>query len=266
MNKKLSIIIVTYNSSRFVNNLFSSLVHQLFKNFNIYIIDNWSKDNCLEQIESYKNRLDISIIKNPKNDWFAKANNIGIQKALEYWSDAVLLLNHDTVLEKDTLSSCMDFLFSNNKIWAIVPTILYWKPNQDKIRWVWSKLRSLKQMIIEKTFKIWYHIDKDKKYTKKDFPSSEVDILTWCAMFIKSGVVKEVWMLNEKYFMYFEDVERSINIKKKYNLWHFWWTVVYHDTEFSTKDSLLISIKNIKKYIIYIKSLLIFIFSAMHEK
>jgi len=239
MKKKLSIIIVTYNSLIYIKDLFDSLVKQKNIDFDVIVVDNNSTDWCLSSIEEYKEKLDIKFIKNTSNTWFAKANNQWMILAQSNWSDAVLLLNHDTILSIDLLDKSIDKLFSDNKIWALVPTILYRKPNEEYIWWIWTKGRTIRNMIKNHTIKPTYHIHKNKKIDEiASVRTEETEYLTWCAMFVKNEVLDKVWLLDEWFFMYFEDADWSSRIKMYwYKLYHLAWTVVYHNTPMHTSST-----------------------------
>jgi len=224
MNHKIWLITVTYNSKIFLKNLFKSIKDQSFPNFTWYIIDNNSPDDTLKYIKSLDSWIAIKIIENQQNTGFAKATNQWIKCAIKDGCNSLFLLTHDTVFtDVNLFQKSYDFLYSEESRWALVPTILYYKPNQQYIWWVWTKVRDLKTMISDKTVRLAYHISKDKKYTLSYKKNYQVDSLTWCALYIKSSVVDTVWLLDERFFMYGEDVDWSIRIKKYwYKIFHFW--------------------------------------------
>ena len=64
MNPKLSVLTVTYNSQRFLDGLYDSLLKYLPKHSEWIIVDNGSKDNTVEKIRSFQKdqRLKITLV------------------------------------------------------------------------------------------------------------------------------------------------------------------------------------------------------------
>lgn len=104
-SKKYSIVTVNYNGEKFLIRLLDSLTNQTYKDFDLYFVDNGSSDKSLGIIDEYKNLLDIKIIKLDKNYGFAKANNIGIDRAIENNCEYVITLNNDIELDKNCINN-----------------------------------------------------------------------------------------------------------------------------------------------------------------
>lgn len=104
MDKTL-IIIVTYNGMKWIDKCLSS-VFQSQHPVDCIVIDNASSDNTAQYIsENYPTAL---LIQSNLNLGFGKANNIGIQYAIENNYDYVYLLNQDAWLNTDTISVLID--------------------------------------------------------------------------------------------------------------------------------------------------------------
>lgn len=104
-NKKYSIVTVNYNGEKFLVGLLDSLKNQTYSNFDIYFVDNGSSDKSISIVDEYKSILDIKVIKLDKNYGFAKANNIGIDKAIEYDCKYVITLNNDIELDENCMKN-----------------------------------------------------------------------------------------------------------------------------------------------------------------
>ena len=76
-NYKIGIIIPNYNYSEWLDKCFTSLVNQTYKNFEIIFIDDMSTDNSIEIAESYKDKLDIKIVKLRQKRYNGGARNEG---------------------------------------------------------------------------------------------------------------------------------------------------------------------------------------------
>lgn len=74
---KIGIIIPNYNYSEWIDKCLTSLVNQTYKNFEIIFIDDMSTDNSIEIAESYKDKLDIKIVKLKQKRYNGGARNEG---------------------------------------------------------------------------------------------------------------------------------------------------------------------------------------------
>lgn len=103
---KLSIIIVNYNVSCFLEQALTS-VYKALRNVEgeVYVVDNNSVDNSLAMLaEKFPQ---VHVIANKENVGFARANNQAIRIST---GEYVLLLNPDTVVEEDTFEKCIRFM------------------------------------------------------------------------------------------------------------------------------------------------------------
>jgi len=91
--KKVSIVIPNYNGKKYIKECFDALKTQNYRDFDLILVDNGSKDDSLIEAKKYAGDLRLKIIELDKNYGFAKAVNEGI-KACD--SEYVILLNNDT--------------------------------------------------------------------------------------------------------------------------------------------------------------------------
>lgn len=110
-----SIIIVNWNGEKFLQKCFDSLINQTYKDFKIYFVDNGSEDNSIDIVKNYSYKLDIDVIRLDKNVGFAKANNIGIDKAMNDTNKYIITLNNDTELHYNCLENLVNTISNNLK-------------------------------------------------------------------------------------------------------------------------------------------------------
>jgi GT2 family glycosyltransferase len=115
LNKKVFVIIVTYNGSKWIEKCINSLLHSTYP-VDIVVIDNCSTDNSVELLKQFPQ---IHLIKSKENLGFGKANNIGIDYALQSKADYVFLLNQDTWVFDDTILNLVA-VAQNNPSFGIV--------------------------------------------------------------------------------------------------------------------------------------------------
>lgn len=118
MNLKLFVIIVTYNGMKWIDRCITSVLNATVKS-EILLIDNGSTDGTKEYVAStYKN---VITLPNSVNLGFGKANNIGIQYALEHSCDYVYLLNQDAWVDGNTFQILIETLERNSQYGVVSP-------------------------------------------------------------------------------------------------------------------------------------------------
>lgn len=98
----ISIVIPNYNGMEHLETCYNSLSKQTYKDFEIILVDNNSKDDSVKFTE--KNYPDIKILKVNYNSGFAKAVNGGIKISI---GEFTLLLNNDTECKEDFLEEML---------------------------------------------------------------------------------------------------------------------------------------------------------------
>lgn len=115
---KFDLVYVTYNSSKWVDACFKSLVscNYNLKNISIYVVDNASNDDTILKLNNIKNDSGtlfniFEIIKSDKNLGFGKANNLGFSYGN---SNIVCFFNIDTEIYADTLTNLASYINDSN--------------------------------------------------------------------------------------------------------------------------------------------------------
>jgi len=206
----LSIIIVSYNTKELTRKCIESIINNThIVSYEIIIVDNASTDGSVEYMDSLgrdKSRLipTIKIITNKENLGYAKANNQGIKAAL---GQAILLLNSDTIIQKNSIDEACEHLQSadiltvnlknkdmtNQQAAGFGPNIFNifcWAFFIDDIP------------VINKLLKP-YQIS-DLSFFKNDH---EVDWVMGAFFLMKKSVSEKIGMLDENIFMYGEEME-----------------------------------------------------------
>ena len=116
----ISIIILTHNSASFIKPCLDSVFAQQSRDLEVIVIDNGSKDNTLDQIKSYGQR--VRLIENRDNLGPCRGRNQGIAVSKGSW---VLTLDCDVVLDRNFINSVDQRLKSlDSRIGMIQPKIL----------------------------------------------------------------------------------------------------------------------------------------------
>lgn len=101
----VTIILITFNSSRFLDGLRESLQKQTKAPQDIIVVDNASSDNTVEKIRKFFPHAHL--IQNPTNVWFSQAVNQALGHVTH---GSVLLLNHDATLNPTALDDLSTYL------------------------------------------------------------------------------------------------------------------------------------------------------------
>lgn len=193
---KIFVIVLNFNGGRKIVECLNSLKKEKVE---IIVVDNGSSDGSLEIIK--KNFSKLKIIENNKNLGFAAGNNIAILYALKRNADAILLLNQDTIVKKDFLG----FLFKNPAD-IVGPLIKF----RRKGKWIYDYGGRINWLIGRTS----HQESLAGSFLSKKMDFQEPGYVSGCAMLIKRPVFEAVGLLDERFFLYFEDVDFCLRAKR----------------------------------------------------
>ncbi|MCK5720043.1 MAG: glycosyltransferase family 2 protein [Thiomargarita sp.] len=204
----VSVIIVNFNS----DNLLTQCVNSVLKSTisaNIYIIDNASDDNSLQQLRqaiSYHKR--VQIIKNKTNLGFARAANIVLPKIT---SQYLLFLNPDCFIFPNTLAkfiAIMDDYPNVGMAGALVRNIDGTEQAGCR-RTVPTPWRSIVRILY--LDKLFPHSKLFKNFvlTTEPLPTEPMELegISGACMFVRHSALKVVGAMDEDYFLHCEDLD-----------------------------------------------------------
>ena len=170
--------------------------------------------------EGITTKYPLVFIQTGENLGFAGGNNIGIRYALAKEDfDSIILLNNDTVIEKDSILK----LFEARERYgdkAIYGGRIYYYSDTNKI---WYDGGHFNEWLGRTT-----HINMGKRNVPTK-PVLEVNFITFCFVLIPKEIIKEIGLLDESYFMYVEDLDYSYKVwKKGYKLYHVSSSQIWH--------------------------------------
>lgn len=191
--KKVTIVIPNYNGEKYIDECFSALTKQSYKDFDVILADNGSEDNSISKACQYKDKLDLNIKKLNCNYGFAKAVNEGIrQSQAEY----VILLNNDTHAGRHFVENLLKAIEMEKDVFAAQALMLQYNSPElvDSAGDYFCALG------------VAFSAGKDKKaslYKKKK------DIFSACAgaAIYRRKIFEEIGYFEEEFFAYLEDVD-----------------------------------------------------------
>lgn len=160
---------------------------------------------------------EIIIDNSELNRGFTGGNNEGIRFALNWGADVIWLLNDDVKVERNALLELVKAI-DGNSVGVAVPKI-YFYPGFEFHKNRYSK-KDLGKVIwyaggeIDWKNCIGKHRGVDEVDKGQFDRRTETEFATGCSMLIKREAIEKTGLFNEKYFMYLEDLDYSIRIKR----------------------------------------------------
>ena len=208
-NKNLSIIIVSWNVKEKLRDNLRALFASRHADFEVFVIDNNSADGSAEMVK--KEYPQVKLIANKENLGFAKANNHAIKEARGKY---ILLLNPDMRVYDDTLSNMISWMNCHDKAWVAGCRLI--DENSKIIKHVRRFPSVTDQLAI--ILKIPHVLPGVlNKYLRNDFDykkSAAVDSIRGGFFMIRREAIEKIGLLDERYFLWFEEVDYCRRIKK----------------------------------------------------
>jgi GT2 family glycosyltransferase len=210
-------IVLNWNSAEETAECIRSLLSSSYDNLLVVIVDNASTDNSVEYLTAAF--PSIRILTNNVNTGYAGGNNLGVKWALNINAEYILILNNDVIVDINLVSTLIDKIKINSKIGVITGKV-YYKDNQKRIysgagkfvRWRCSGVN--RGAIIDRM-----------SLKEKD---CDVDFLSGALFLTRVEVFRRVGLLDERYFMYFEDLDFSRKVLKQYSIIYTPQAISYH--------------------------------------
>lgn len=210
----ISIVIVTYNSEKYIKNCLYSVFSSKFNlEIEVIIVDNNSRDNTVKVI--HDTDYPIKIIENRENIGFARANNQALKIAQGKY---VFILNPDTEISFNALNKFYQFMEnSNNKnVWCAGGQLIDENGQPSKS---FGKFPNIFDVFLEQfgVKGILLKIFGEKWLSRNQWieKSIKVPFIMGCNMFIRKDLLEKIGYFNESFFLNYEEVELSWRAEKK---------------------------------------------------
>ena len=253
--KLLSIITINYNGLKDTCELIDTLPLN-DETIEVIVVDNASTQD--EATEIGKRYPQVKVIKSDKNLGFAGGNNLGIQAAHGKY---LFFINNDAILPlPSALSLLITRLESSDQIGMVCP----------KIRFTWGKqpiqyagYTPLSKITLRNKSIGFGEQDNGQYDTPHPTPYAH-----GAAMMVKREIIEKVGMMPECYFLYYEELDWSMMIRRAgYEIWYEPACTIFHKesqttgqmsplkTYFITRNRLLFAQRNAQKdtkYLTYV--------------
>jgi hypothetical protein len=228
MNKKLAVILINWNGHADTIECIESIQASSLKDLSVFVIDNYSSDNSVKlltkwakennswgkwsisNLKDFKTIANFSnntvyLVKSGENLGFAGGNNAiwaTLYKDFEY----VLILNNDTVVDKNALLTMVKTMDEHHDIAALSCDIRYYQnPNQlwragGKFAWYGDRK--------------YYQQQKIDAWKKSGDNLIETEFITGCAMVVRKSTVENIGLYTERFFFGEEDFNYCQRLKR----------------------------------------------------
>lgn len=192
---RVAVIVVAYNDPAVLARCLDSLAAGGYRDHGIFISDNSTTD-AVER--AFGGREGIWYARNPDNLGFCEANNVALAAAMRAGYAYALLLNHDTIVERECLGRLVAAAGSRNPP-AIVTGKIRLLPDNGRLWYGGGYFSSL----IGAGKNLGFNVPDRGQFDK----AGEVTYATGCCMLVPMEAFRKAGPLNSRMFMYLDDIE-----------------------------------------------------------
>ena len=213
-SNSVSVIIVSYNVKRYVTHCIETvLCSDYIGEKEIIVVDNNSFDETSQYLrETFP---EIKLIENHKNVGFGKAVNHAAETAT---GEYLLILNPDTILQENTISTFVNYLKTHSEVGLIGPKIinpdgtlqLTCKRSFPTLSVALPKLLGFSKIFPQTKWAGKYnltYLDPNKIHS--------VDAVSGSCIFIRKTLFHEIDGFDEQFFLFGEDLDLCFRMKQK---------------------------------------------------
>ena len=228
MAKKISIVIVSYNVSKLLDECLQSVARALQGiDGEVFVVDNHSVDKTIAMLK--EKHPEVKVIANEENVGFSRANNQAIRLSeAEY----VLLLNPDTVVYENTLHGVLDFMDKHPEAGGAGVRMLTREGHRapESRRSIPTPWVAMLKMLGATRRYYMSHLSWDEP--------GRIEAVSGAFFLVRRKALDQVGLLDEDYFMYGEDIDLSYRLLKDgWQNWYLPYDIIHYKGESTQKSS-----------------------------
>jgi len=231
-----TVSIVVFNTPNdLLHDACSSLLRSSY-GIELHVVDNSASPGIRKIIEGFTANYHFT----GANIGYGKAHNLALSKA--GLSKYHLIMNPDILVGSETIEKLAEYMDNNHDVGAVSPKIVHRDGTLQPLNKRFpSVLDLLIRRLLPARFKKIFRNRLDR-YEMKDTGYNaicDVEVMTGCFMFCRNDVIKAVGGFDNRYFLYFEDVDLSRKIQQAgYRTVYYPDTSVVHDWQRASYKSL----------------------------
>ncbi len=244
----LNVSIVLYKSDvQQVEQLLRQLVRAECVN-QIFVIDN-SPSPCISQELQHLHK--VRYILSGSNLGYGKAHNIAIKESIEEGSDYHLVLNTDIYFDNKILDEIGDFMQLHPDVGQLMPKVVY---PDGQLQYLCKLLPTPFDLIGRRFLPASWTRRRMERFELRQSGYDQlmnVPYLSGCFMWLRTAVLKEAGLFDERYFMYPEDIDLTRRIHQHFQTVYYPDATIIHNHgqgSYHSRKMLWIHIVNIVRY------------------
>lgn len=229
MEEKIGIVVLNYKNYEDTIDCLASLATISYSNIETIVVDNDSQNDSLGHVHQYlsdqhvahaqieESDIDASnrvtertiLLQAATNGGYAAGNNLGIRVALARGADYILILNNDTLVEKNFLEPLLAYTEEHERVGVVGPKVLNVEGDVDRLcarRRPSPLYYFFAGGIGRKVFpnNLWVRRHCYQGEYLFDHPR-EVDVLSGCCILFRRSVFHKIGLLDERTFLFLEE-------------------------------------------------------------
>lgn len=194
--RRVAVVVLNWNGWRDTVACVESLRAQTLKPEWIVVVDNASTDDSVQALRAACS--DVTLLESGGNFGFAGGNNVGVRWALAQGAEAVWLLNNDAFAEPDALAQLVQTDLARPDA-GLIGTRIY-EVSRPGVLQCWGG----------GWINLWAGRAREFDHP---VPESAIDYVSGCSLYMTKRGLERSGLLDEGFFMYFEDAELSLRYR-----------------------------------------------------
>ena len=214
---KVWAVVLNYNSLQDTETCIRSLRDSGYPNLGVVLVDNASPDGSGDALA----RLfpELPLLRQHTNGGYGAGNNAGIRYALARDAKYLLIVNSDVIVQKGTLEPMVSMLERDVGLGVVNGKVFYLSAPDE----LFSALGEFSRWMCT-----GLNVGRDRVGCSSTTLECDVDYVCGVMLLVRREVFQEVGLLEEGFFMYFEDVEFSRRVLTRYRLGYTARAIAYH--------------------------------------
>lgn len=194
-------VILNWNNLPDTLECVDSVMRSDYPNLDVLVVDNDSRDDPTANLTT--RFPSVRVLRTVKNLGYGGGNNCGLRDAIEHGAAYVLLLNNDAIVAQDMISKLVSIMEGDGRIALLTPRVFYYD-RPAEVYWDGGT--------IDWEIGATPH---DSRDLSLDGGIMRSEWLDGCAMLVRSAAARDFGLLDERYFLYFEDTEWSLRAARR---------------------------------------------------
>lgn len=222
--KRLAISLVLYNNRAEEVAKLAESIRASTLTADLFVIDNSPLDHAA-LFESCEN---AHYARNEKNTGYGAGHNLVLKNTLASY-DYHLVVNPDIFFDPQVLERIVGFMDEHPEIGHLMPKVLY---PDGRIQYLCKNLPRPWHLIARRILPPRLAARWNDRYEMRyaDYNRiMDVPFLSGCFMFLRCAALREVGLFDERYFLYFEDLDLTRRITRHFRCVYYPEVFVYHN-------------------------------------